>query len=184
MHDIYVVQHIGRSPRAALQVLRFGYAKAVSNTQDNHSRFHKLIKYYLAETPCKFHTSAMIWTCSSAQNRTCMSILFVCMTTKSSGLTEDVGHCMQASSIPLVGVWVSGVATPTHPLVWLACLKFFVTSQLQDKVTQGNEAFLLLLYTTGQCKSFIRSMQAKRAVCKASVTVLSAGWFAFCSVSR
>ncbi|KAL0054114.1 hypothetical protein WJX82_004029 [Trebouxia sp. C0006] len=54
-----------------------------------------------------------------------------------------------AYGVPLVGVWVSGVASPTHPLVWLACLKFFATSQLQDKVTQGDQAFLLLLYPAG-----------------------------------
>lgn len=73
---------------------------------------------------------------------------------------------MQAFSVPVVGVWVSGIATPTHPLVWLACLKFFVTGQLQDKVTQGNEAFLLLLYTTGQ------SNAGHVKVCSASVKVL------------
>ena len=58
-------------------------------------------------------------------------------------------HTMQAYGVPLVGVWVSGVASPTHPFVWLACLKFFATSQLQDKVTQGDQAFLLLLYPAG-----------------------------------
>ena len=73
---------------------------------------------------------------------------------------------MQAFSVPLVGVWVSGIASPTHPLVWLACLKFFVTSQLQDKVTQGNDAFLLLLYTKGQNAA---------VVCSASETILFAG---------
>ena len=69
-------------------------------------------------------------------------------------LTENAEHCTQTYSVPVVGVWVSGIASPTHPLVWLACLKFFVTTQLQDKVTQGNGAFLLLLYTTGQSKAF------------------------------
>ncbi|DBA99043.1 hypothetical protein WJX77_007957 [Trebouxia sp. C0004] len=54
-----------------------------------------------------------------------------------------------AYGVPLVGVWVSGVASPTHPLVWLACLKFFATTQLQDKVMQGDRAFLLLLYAAG-----------------------------------
>lgn len=56
---------------------------------------------------------------------------------------------MQAYGVPLVGIWVSGVTNPTHPLVWLACLKFFATTQLQDKVTQGDQAFLLLLYSAG-----------------------------------
>lgn len=72
---------------------------------------------------------------------------------------------MQAFSVPVVGVWVSGIAAPTHPLVWLACLKFFVTGQLQDKVTQGNEGFLLLLYTTGQ------SHAGHVKVCSLRVTV-------------
>ena len=57
---------------------------------------------------------------------------------------------MQAYNVPLVGVWVSGVADPKHPLVWLACLKFFATKQLQDKVMQGEQAFLLLLYCSGK----------------------------------
>lgn len=105
----------------------------------------------------------------------------------------DAVHCVQASSVPLVGVWVSGIASPAHPLVWLACLKFLVTCQLQDKVTQGNEAFLLLLYTTGQstafqanarqpcrqpCAHIVRAVQAHHTlpmqVCKALVTVMSA----------
>ena len=59
---------------------------------------------------------------------------------------------MQAYNVPLVGVWVSGIASPTHPLVWLACLKFFATNQLQDKVTQGNQDFLLLLYSSGEAR--------------------------------
>ena len=85
-------------------------------------------------------------------------------------VTEVVGfRCMQAFSVPLVGVWVSGIATPTHVLVWLACLKFFVTSHLQDKVTQGNDTFLLLLYTTGQ------SDAAAHVVRSDTETVLFAG---------
>ncbi|KAL3156693.1 hypothetical protein ABBQ38_000969 [Trebouxia sp. C0009 RCD-2024] len=79
-----------------------------------------------------------------------------------------------ASSVPLVGVWVSGIASPTHPLVWLACLKFFVTHQLQDKVTQGNEAFLLLLYTTGQNTAFQANRLLPMVVCNALATVISA----------
>lgn len=86
----------------------------------------------------------------------------------------DAGHCVQASSVPLVGVWVSGIASPTHPLVWLACLKFFVTHQLQDKVTQGNEAFLLLLYTTGQNTAFQANRLLPMVVCNALATVISA----------
>ena len=76
------------------------------------------------------------------------------------------GNCTQAFSVPLVGVWVSGIVSPTHPLVWLACLKFFVTSQLRDKVTQANDAFLLLLYTKGKSTT---------VVCSASETTLFAG---------
>ena len=84
-------------------------------------------------------------------------------------------HTMQAYGAPVVGVWVSGVASPSHPLVWLACLKFFVTTQLQDKVTQGDQAFLLLLYPAGllpgscdsqwslYCKALLPSTNFKHA---------------------
>jgi hypothetical protein len=82
---------------------------------------------------------------------------------------------MQAYGVPVIGVWVSGVASPTHPLVWLACLKFFATTQLQDKVTQGDQAFLLLLYAAGSipgscdskcclyCKTLLLSTNCKHA---------------------
>ena len=56
----------------------------------------------------------------------------------------------QAYATPLVGVWVSGVSSATHPIVWLACLKYYASSQLQDKASQGDQAFLLLLYTSGE----------------------------------
>ena len=57
---------------------------------------------------------------------------------------------MQAYASPLVGVWTSGVGSPQHPLVWLACLKFYASSQLKDKASQGDQAFLLLLYASGR----------------------------------
>lgn len=52
--------------------------------------------------------------------------------------------------MPLVGVWVSGVSSATHPIVWLACLKYYASSQLKDKTSQGDQAFLLLLYASGE----------------------------------
>lgn len=57
---------------------------------------------------------------------------------------------VQAYATPLVGVWTSGVSSPQHPLVWLACLNFYASSQLKDKASQGDQAFLLLLYASGQ----------------------------------
>eukprot|EP00891_Asterochloris_glomerata_P000479 jgi/Astpho2/479/fgenesh1_pg.00011_%23_59_t len=54
-----------------------------------------------------------------------------------------------AYTVPVVGVWVSGVASASHPLVWAACLKFLASGQLQDKALMADGAFLLLLYQTG-----------------------------------
>ena len=69
---------------------------------------------------------------------------------QSSAAKLTVFNGVQAYNVPLVGIWVSGVANPKHPLVWLACLKFFATKQLHDKVMQGSQAFLLLLYSLGK----------------------------------
>ena len=56
---------------------------------------------------------------------------------------------LQAYTVPVVGLWVGGVASASHPLVWAACLKFLATGQLQDKALMADGAFLLLLYQTG-----------------------------------
>jgi hypothetical protein len=52
---------------------------------------------------------------------------------------------LQAYSVPLTGVWVSGVMSLTHPLVAAAVLKFCFSRVLPDKVTEADGSFLLVI---------------------------------------
>ena len=67
---------------------------------------------------------------------------------------------LQADTVPVVGVWVIGGATASHPLVWAACLKFLASGQLQDKALMADGAFLLLLYQTGLRRRFSSLLSA------------------------
>ncbi|CAG5121121.1 unnamed protein product [Candidula unifasciata] len=49
-------------------------------------------------------------------------------------------------SLPIVGIWVSGVEFLHHPFVWAACLRYIHCTHLQDRVCAPPEEFLLALY--------------------------------------
>ena len=51
----------------------------------------------------------------------------------------------RALDVPAVGVWVSGVTSPTHLAVWTACFRYEATAALKDKATQRG-AFLCLVF--------------------------------------
>ncbi|KAK7495946.1 hypothetical protein BaRGS_00012936 [Batillaria attramentaria] len=53
----------------------------------------------------------------------------------------------KVSSLPIVGIWVSGVPLVQHPFVWTACLRYLHTEQLQDRVCTPPEGFLLVMYS-------------------------------------
>ena len=36
-------------------------------------------------------------------------------------------------SLPLVGVWISGVSEITHPFVWAACLRYVFNPSLKER---------------------------------------------------
>ncbi|KAH9489423.1 hypothetical protein Btru_037682 [Bulinus truncatus] len=54
----------------------------------------------------------------------------------------------KAASLPLVGIWISGVEFVQHPFVWASCLRYIHNSFLQDRVNLPPEGFLLVFYTT------------------------------------
>ncbi|XP_030583364.1 SCL-interrupting locus protein homolog isoform X2 [Archocentrus centrarchus] len=52
----------------------------------------------------------------------------------------------KASSLPLVGLWLSGVTHVYNPQVWAWCLRFMFSCTLQDRVLSESGSFLLVVF--------------------------------------
>ncbi|XP_022800831.1 uncharacterized protein LOC111338596 [Stylophora pistillata] len=53
----------------------------------------------------------------------------------------------KAVSLPLLGIWVSGIYNIHHPFIWACCLRFLHSAALQQRVFAPPDSFLLLLYS-------------------------------------
>ncbi|XP_063962520.1 SCL-interrupting locus protein homolog [Lytechinus pictus] len=53
----------------------------------------------------------------------------------------------KASTIPLVGIWLSGITQMSNPVVWSACLRYLHSNGIHERVSSPNGGFLVVMFT-------------------------------------
>ncbi|XP_066930576.1 SCL-interrupting locus protein homolog [Clytia hemisphaerica] len=53
----------------------------------------------------------------------------------------------KATTLPLIGVWISGVDDAHCPEVWACCMRFFHNKAISERVSAPPQSFLLLLFS-------------------------------------
>lgn len=91
------------------------------------------------------------------------SLLKTLQTTNSFYLKPKTGYCAlfknenlilimdsepKVDKLSLVGIWVSGVSSVNHPLVWSACLRFEFSNLIRNKSDQFQNQFIIILFSS------------------------------------
>ncbi|XP_038048500.1 SCL-interrupting locus protein homolog isoform X1 [Patiria miniata] len=53
----------------------------------------------------------------------------------------------KAYTLPLIGIWLSGLSNICSPYVWTSCLRYMFNSSINERVCSGDQGFLLVMFS-------------------------------------